>query len=164
VVFKASQDGDQKKERILGDWTGTEGKTVKLPPGVYDLTVRNHEDAGKPELAFPAITVEAGKIAEKIVEFSGGGLKVNAVRNGKPFSAEIVVFKATSDGDLKKERVLSDWTGTAGKTVKLPPGVYDLTVRNHEDTGKPELSFPGITVEAGKTAEKTVEFPGGAPK
>ena len=126
--------------------------------------VKNHEDAGKPELSFPGITVEAGKTAEKTVEFTGGGLKVSALRNGKPFSAEMVVFKATSDGDQKKERVVSTWTGTAGNTVKLPPGVYDLTVRSHEDAGKPEQAFPGITVEAGKTIEKTVEFPGGASK
>ena len=76
----------------------------------------------------------------------------------------MVVFKAAPDADQKKERLLSDWTGTAGKSVKLPPGVYDLTVRSHEDAGKPEQVFPGITVEAGKIVEKTVEFPGGVAK
>jgi hypothetical protein len=73
-------------------------------------------------------------------------------------------LKAASDGSQKKERVVGNWTGTAGIQFKLPPGVYDLTVKSHEDAGKPELSFPGITVEAGKTVEKTVEFPGGASK
>ena len=164
VVLKVTENGDQKKERIIANWTGTAGIQFSLAPGVYDLMVKNHEDAGKPELSFPGITVEAGKTAEKTVEFTGGGLKVSALRNGKPFSAEMVVFKATSDGDQKKERVVSTWTGTAGNTVKLPPGVYDLTVRSHEDAGKPEQAFPGITVEAGKTIEKTVEFPGGASK
>jgi len=164
VVFKASQDGDQKKERVVANWTGTAGIQFKLPPGVYDLMVKNHEDAGKPELAFPAITVEAGKTIEKTADFTGGGLKVSALRNGKSFSAEAVVLKAAPDGDQKKERVVANWTGTAGIQFKLPPGVYDLTVRNHEDAGKPEQTFTGITVEAGKTAEKTVDFPGGASK
>jgi len=158
VIYKAAQDGDKKKERVIGDWTGVEGKTLKLPPGVYDVTVRNHEDAGTPELAFPGITVEAGKTVDKTAEFSGGGLKFNALRNGKPFSAEVVIYKAAQDGDKKKERVIGDWTGVEGKTWKLPPGIYDVTVRNHEDAAKPELAFPGIAIEAGKTVEKTAQF------
>ncbi len=164
AVYKTAQDGDRKKERVVGDWTGIEGKTLKLPPGVYDVTVTNHEDAGKPELNFPSIAVEAGKTVEKTADFSGGGLKFSALRNGKPFSAEVAVYKAAEDGDKKKERVIGDWTGVEGKTLKLPPGVYDVTVRNHEDAGKPELAFPGITVEAGKTVDKTAEFSGGGLK
>ena len=69
AVYKAVQDGDKKKERVIGDWTGIEGKTWKLPPGIYDVTVRNHEDAAKPELAFPGITIEAGKTVEKTAQF-----------------------------------------------------------------------------------------------
>ena len=37
-----------------------------------------------------------------------------------------------------------------------------MLVINREDAGHPELTFSGITVEAGKTAEKTAEFSGGS--
>ena len=164
AVYKAAQDADRKKERVVSDWTGIDGKTLKLPPGVYDLTVTNHEDAGKPVLTFPAITVEAGKTVEKTADFSGGGLKISALRNGKSFSAHVMVETAAKDADQKKERVVSDWTGVEGKTVKLPPGIYDVTVTNHEDAGKPVQTFPGITVEAGKIVEKIAEFSGGGLK
>jgi Ca-activated chloride channel homolog len=163
-VDKAEQGADKKKERVVNDHTGTGGKTYKLPPGVYDITAVNHEDAGRPSLSFPGVTIEAGKTIEKVADFSGGSLKVSALRNGAPFSVVLYVDKAEQGADKKKERVVNDHTGTGGKTYKLPPGVYDITVVNHEDAGRPSLSFPGVTIEAGKTVDKVAEFAGGAVK
>ena len=161
-ISKAAQDADQKKENVINDWTEVTGKTWKLPPGVYDVLVINREDAGNPELSFSGISVEAGKTAEKTAEFSGGGLRISALRNGKPFSAMVSISKAAQGTDEKKENVINDWTEVTGKTWKLSPGVYDVLVINREDAGNPELTFSGITVEAGKTAEKTAEFSGGS--
>jgi Ca-activated chloride channel homolog len=157
-VDTSVQDTGKKKERVVNDYTGVEGKTWKLPPGVYDLTVTNREDAGSTPLSFPGISVEAGKTTEKTAEFSGGGLKVSAFRNGKPFSASLFVDTSVQDTGKKKERVVNDYTGVDGKTWKLPPGVYDLTVINRADAGSPALNFPDVTVEAGKTTEKTAQF------
>ena len=42
---------------------------VKLVPGVYDLLLRNQDDAGNPTRNFPGITIEAGKVIEKVAEF-----------------------------------------------------------------------------------------------
>ena len=163
-VYKSTQDTDKKKERVVNDYTGVDGKTWKVPPGVYDVTVTNTEDAGSPVLTFPGITIEMGKTFEKTADFSGGGLKVSALRNGKPFSARIFVDTAVQDTDKKKERVVNDNTGVDGKTWKIPPGLYDITVQNTEDAGSPVLTFPGVTVEMGKTIEKTADFSGGGLK
>jgi Ca-activated chloride channel homolog len=163
-VYKSTQDTDKKKERIVNDYTGVDGKTWKVPPGVYDLTVTNTEDTGSPMLTFPGITVEAGKTIEKTADFSGGGLKISALRNGKPFSARLFIDTAVQGTNKKKERVVNDNTGVEGKTWKIPPGLYDITVQNTEDAGSPVLTFPGITVEAGKTTEKTADFSGGGLK
>jgi len=157
-VDTSVQDTGKKKERVVNDYTGVDGKIWKLPPGVYDLTVTNREDAGSPPLSFPGVSVEAGKTTEKTAEFSGGGLKVSAFRNGKPFSASLFVDTSVQDTGKKEERVVNDYTGVDGKTWKLPPGVYDLTVINRADAGSPALNFPGVTVEAGKTTEKTAQF------
>ena len=37
-------------------------------------------------------------------------------------------------------------------------------MENQEDTGRPRLSFVGITIEAGKTTEQVAEFAGGTLK
>jgi Ca-activated chloride channel homolog len=160
-VDKATQDAGKKKERVVNDYTGVDGKVWRLPPGVYDVTVLNREDAGSPALTFPGIIVETGKIIEKTGDFSGGDLKISAQRNGKPFSAVVYVETASQEAGKTKERVVNDHSGIDGKTWKLPPGVYDVTVINSEDAGRPVLTFPGITVEAGKTVEKTADFSGG---
>lgn len=163
VVFveTTSQDAGKKKEKVVNDHTGAEGKVWKLYPGVYDVTVINSEDAGRPVLSFPGIVVEAGKTIEQTADFSGGGLKVRALRNGKPFSTVVFVETTGQDAGKKKERVVNDHSGVEGKIWKLSPGVYDVTVTNPEDAGRPVMSFPGITIEAGKTIEKTAEFSGG---
>jgi Ca-activated chloride channel homolog len=157
-VEKSVQNTDKKKEKVVNDYTGVDGKTWKIPPGVYDVTVTNNEDAGSPVLTFLGIVIEAGKTVEKTAEFSGGGLKVRALRNGKPFSARLYVETSVQNTDKKKERIVNDYTQVEGKTWKLPPGVYDATVTNTEGTGKPVLTFPGIVIDAGKTVEKTAEF------
>jgi hypothetical protein len=55
-------------------------------------------------------------------------------------------------------RVVNDYTGAEGKTYKLPPGIYDITVVNSSDPRKPTLTFSGITIEAGMTVEKEAQF------
>ncbi|HBZ55146.1 MAG TPA: hypothetical protein DEO88_07050, partial [Syntrophobacteraceae bacterium] len=161
-VDRPGQGAEKNKERVVNDHTGVDGRTFKLAPGVYDVTVINTEDAGRPTLSFPALTIESGSTVEKVADFSGGALRVSALRNGKPFSATLFVDKAGPGMNQKKERVVNDHTGTDGRTYKLAPGVYDVTVINTEDAGRPILSFTAVTVEAGQTVEKTAEFTGGA--
>jgi hypothetical protein len=122
------------------------------------LKVRDQEDAGNPRVSFQGITIEAGKVVEKVAEFSGGTLKVKALRKGKPIGAWYEVFKADDGPDSEKESVASNPIGDEGESIKLTPGVYDLRVRNQEDTGNPTVSFPGINIEAGKVIEKVAEF------
>ena len=59
------------------------------------------------------------------------------------------------DTDKKKQRVVNDYTQVDGKTWKVPPGAYDVTVQDNAGVGMPASTFLGVTVEAGKTTEKT---------
>ena len=157
-VYKA--DGSEGKDRkvLTQLWTGKDGAIFKLQPGVYDLVVENQEDVGKPTQSFTKLEIENGKTIEKVAEFSGGTLKVKAIRNGKPLSAMCLVF--TGQGDERKQ-VTRSMTRDDGAVFQLMPGTYDIEVENHTDAGKPKVSLPGITIESGKSVEKEVEFSGG---
>lgn len=161
-VFKAGEDGNGEKISVNSNPVSADGEEIKLVPGVYDLTIKNQEDAGQPTMNFSAIAIEAGKIVVKVADFSGGTLKVKAFRNGKPVGSWYEVFKAETVTSGEKESVASNPIGDDGESIKLLPGIYDLTIRNQEDVGNPTMNFPAILIEAGKTVEKAANFAGGA--
>ena len=163
-VIKANPAGNTNSAIVATNPINEKGEELKLIPGIYDLIIRNQEDAGNPEQKFPGITIEVGKSVEKIADFSGGTLKIKALRNGRPFRAWYEVFKAGADENVEKESVATNPINEKGEEIKLIPGVYDLTIRNQEDAGNPEQKFPGITIEAGKSVEKIADFSGGTLK
>lgn len=163
-VFKAEAEGSGEKISVATNPINVGGEIIKLIPGKYDLLVRNQEDAGNPTVNYPGITIEAGKTTTKVADFSGGTLRVKALRNGKPLAAWYDVFKAEEGGNGEKESVASNPIGEEGENIKLIPGIYDLTIRNQVDAGNPVENHPGITIEAGKTIEKIANFSGGTLK
>jgi Ca-activated chloride channel family protein len=163
-VFKAEPVGNGEKISVATNPVNAGGEEIKLVPGTYDLLIRNQDDAGNPTINFPGISVEAGKTVAKVADFSGGTLKIKALRNGKPVGAWYEVFKAEAAGNSDRESVASNPVGDEGENIKLIPGVYDLTIRNQEDAGNPTMNFPGLTIEAGKTVEKVAGFSGGTLK
>ncbi|MFH0782315.1 MAG: VWA domain-containing protein [Pseudomonadota bacterium] len=157
-VFKAEAGGSGEKESVASNPIGDDGENIKLLPGIYDLVIRNQEDAGNPTMNYPGIFIEAGKTVEKVANFTGGALMVKALKNGKPIGAWYEVFKAAEGGSGEKESVASNPIGNDGENIKLPPGVYDLTIRNQDEDGNPTKDFPSITIEAGKAIEKVAVF------
>ena len=117
---------------------------------------------GGPSQSFSGIAIEGGKSIERVAEFSGGTLKVKAVRNGKPFLAYCTVF-TTGEGK-EKEQVTNRWTGEGGAAFELLPGMYEITVENQSDANRPKLNFEGIAIEGGKSIERVAEFSGGTLK
>jgi Ca-activated chloride channel family protein len=156
-IYQADAQGEKKS--VANDWTREDVAVFKLIPGVYDITVIDTEDAGEPTLSFHTIAIEAGKTVEKTADFSGGTLKVKALRNGMIFSANCRICRTDAPGE--KEPVAGEWTRQDAAVFKLIPGVYDITVIDNDDAGEPKVSFQGIAVEAGKTVEKTASFSGG---
>ncbi len=160
-VYK-SDDGENKERKVLTQiWTGKDGVAFKLQPGVYDVVVENQEDVGKPTQSFTKLAIENGGTVERIAEFSGGTLKVKALRNGSPISAMCVVF--SGEGPERKQ-VTRDLTRDDGAEFQLMPGTYDIEIENQMDASKPRISLTGINIESGKATEKVAEFSGGALK
>ena len=48
---------------------GDGGEEIKLMPGVYDLILKNQGEADNSTRNFSGITIEAGRVVEKIAEF-----------------------------------------------------------------------------------------------
>jgi Ca-activated chloride channel family protein len=111
---------------------------------------------------FTAKTAQEFRVAvQKVVKESQnfGYLRVTALRNGKSITAHMEVFLQG-----EKQGISSGRTETDAKSPgrKLKPGVYDLLVVDRETATKPEVRIEGITIGAGKTTTKDVDFSGGA--
>ena len=150
---------DSERKQVTRAMTRDEGAVFQLMPGTYDIEVQNDTDANKPKVALTGITIESGQSVEKVLEFSGGTLKVKAVRNGKPLSAMCFVYTGQSS---ERKQVTRAMTLNEGAVFQLMPGTYDIEVENGTDANKPKVHLAGITIESGKNTEKVVEFSGGA--
>jgi Ca-activated chloride channel homolog len=90
-----------------------------------------------------------------------GYLKITALRNGKPILARVDIFPQGQKQTVTSTRAVTDpnWPGS-----KLKPGVYDLTVTDEKMKPSQRVTFARVTVTAGRTTEKTVDFSGGSLK
>ena len=164
LIFKSESNETKEKEKITEGWAEIEPIGFKLPSGMYDVMVENRTDAGRPTVSLQGVTVETGKIVEKVAEFFGGELRIKALRNDKPFRAYCIIYRADTDEDKEKEKIVESWIETEGTSFKLAPGAYDIIVENQEDVEKPTVNFPGIAIEAGKALDKVADFSGGTLK
>ncbi len=165
AYYEVLKAGESQEVKVASGSTGTEGQTVELDPGTYDLRVVSEDDAGRPSVDFRSVVIEVGKSVEKVADFSGGALKVKVTRNGKPFSAWSRVYEAAADDEGNHKLVAeSGADGEGSATFKLQPGSYNLVVENQDDAGNPKISFNEITVEPSKFVEKAADFSGGALK
>ncbi len=87
-------------------------------------------------------------------KFEGGVLKVTAVKNGKPFSATVTVYKQ-GEGD---ELTWGDTAPNEPYTVRLLPGVYDIKVKDENAPEEPVVQFKGVEVTSGDTKTLTANF------
>lgn len=132
---------------------------LNLPPGTYDIKVIDIKVEGEPTLTLSGIKIEVGKTIEKSVDFSGGGLKISVIKNGKPAAGRVYVHKQ----DSRKAEFFKYISKDRPAECKLVPGVYDLIVEDTDATMAkiPTVSFKGVKVNPGEIVEKTAEFFGG---
>jgi Ca-activated chloride channel family protein len=160
-VFPATASGQAQDEAVASSPIGEDGETVKLSPGVYDLQIKDMEDPGNPAQSFSGIRIGPGTVVEKVADFSGGTLKMNAWRNGSPIGAWFSVFRSGHSRDDDEDPLASNPLGEGGDSVQLTPGVYDLDITDPEDLGHPVAHFSAIKIQPGATVEKRAKFSGG---
>ena len=146
--------GEKKTVKSVRSVTEPTLTGSKLKPGVYDLTITDMEVRPPQKATLSGVTVAAGAATEKRVDFSGGGLSVAVLAEGRKETGSLYVYRAGENQPL----VTSDTSSDNPKTFALGPGVYDLRVLYKKVRPEMERRFSGIEIQAGQTIEKRVEF------
>ena len=127
----------------------------KIPPGTYDIVVRDLSVPEKPFLELKGIEIEVGQTNHQAAEFvQEGMLAIAATKAGRPFVAFFRMHKAG-----ERSYFHSGYT-KAGQalTHKVLPGRYDVFFQDGSVLQKPELWVRDVVVEAGKTGEAVIDF------
>ena len=131
---------------------GTNPRRFSLPAGAYDIVVRPLAVQGGVEMTFEGVSVEAGKVVEKVADFSTGEIAVLVTRNGALSDATVQAF---APGQRAAAAAGRSYTGASSnpRVFRLPPGRYDVSVKALEVSGAPERRYEGVVVTAGGRAE-----------
>lgn len=128
---------------------------IRLRPGVYDIKVIDEEIESRPTVNITGLEIEARKTIRKTVDFSGGNLKILSLKNGKRFTANIIVYNPETNEVVAS----SDTSVRNPEIVTVLPGLYDVRVIDSWGMDQePVVSFSRVRIEPGETIEKTAEF------
>jgi Ca-activated chloride channel family protein len=160
-ISEAGAENIMRRETTSGE-TGI--REIKLPPGIYDVEVRDTESVSGgnvPPLRFPEITVEIDQTVERRADFSDGTLVIKVIKNDKPIEAKVYYYRSGEKNSFFNE---STNPKTGETTRGFMPGTYDIKVEDFKTAGKPSVSLQGVEIPAGTKVEKTVEFASGSLK
>lgn len=161
-ILRQSGGGpDEPGETVAEGGLESGGATFDLVPGKYDLMVESREVAGGSDVTISGIMLESGQRVEKTARFSAGRLKLQAFRNGQPLRAFCDLYRADEAAADQSYLVYESWVEPGGSSLKLIPGIYTVQFKDMQDWDRPAVDFPGIRIEAEKSAEQTAEFLGG---
>ncbi len=119
---------------------------IALPPGRYELRVRDLENRNREVVVIPEVVMENNAEVEQVVDFPEGTILVRILVNGRPAEGGLDVFLSGT-----REWVRSaDSSGQGSISVPLLPGEYDLKVVAPELKGQPPLEFGRVKVEPGR--------------
>ena len=128
----------------------------KVPPGIYDVAVKDLSVPRKPVREINRVTVKAGETVQRSVDFAKEGeLRMKALKNGRPIRAK---YEITISGE--KNSLFSRYTEEDGTTVqKVLEGTYDVYFQDRSVLNKPDRWARNIAVKADQPGDATVEFP-----
>jgi Ca-activated chloride channel family protein len=141
----------------------TNPRTFALPAGTYDIIVRPMAVQGGAEIRFDKVVVEAGKVVEKLADFSTGELSVKVTLNGALSDATVSVHPAGQPAQAAAGRTYNAATSNP-KVFRVPPGVYDVRVKALELANDNAHVFEKVEVKAGGRAERTHALASGVLK
>lgn len=154
-------------EKVLRTET-TAGETgvreIKLPPGRYDVFVKDSQSVSggeRPPVRFSDVSIELGQTVERRADFSDGTLVIKAMKNDKPVQAGVLYYRHGETESFFNEATHPK-TGEVRR--KLVPGTYDIRVVDSSTAGNPSIDIRGIEVPPGGSVEKTVKFASGTLK
>jgi len=147
LVKELKQSGIQFVMHVIGfDVIDEEREQLECMAKAGGGTYYSAKNAGEFQMA-------AKQVVEK-PKFTGGILKVTAIKKGKPFKAWVYIYPSGEEKHLTYKHT----TEKRPATFKLLPGVYDIMVKDDSVPEKPEVRVKGLEVKPGETLEKVVEF------
>lgn len=137
----------------------TEGGSVLLPPGNYDLLVvgTDPEMAASPRTKVSGVEVKAADTTAITATFEMGTLELKAIDGkGNKLPAEFVITDAANQ--LLMATLISE--GGQAVEVALPPGSYDVVASSLKSQLEPKPAVPvdGIAVTPEKPVQRTIKF------
>jgi Ca-activated chloride channel homolog len=153
VAISNSSDGGRV---VAGYSTDQVPFTGKIPPGTYDVIVKDLSVVQKPSMEIKGVNVKTGETTQRSVEFAREGeLRMQARKMGKPIRALYRIYKTG-----EKEYLYSRYTKDNGMTIqKLLEGSYDVCFQDRSVLSKPERWARNILVKADEPGDASVEFP-----
>lgn len=145
---------DMPQEVLAGGEVVSDGTTIELPPGNYDvyLDITDPDLSGMAGIKLANVLVTGGDLRQQLVTLTSGGLKLfGKDTQGKGVHTEFSIHKAGEVTELAKAE-----SDEKEKVVYLPPGKYDITATNTGANISPAPTIVWSNVEV-KEGEVTVQ-------
>lgn len=158
-VFAADDEDKRIAQRYPKANAEDNPRTFRLPPGEYAIKV-SAEGIAAPLQWVRGIQVAAGETVSRSVDFSSGTLSVRLTANGELQKGWVGVFAADDDDNRVAQRYPKANAENNPRFFRLPPGDYAIKT-SAEGIAAPVQWIRGITVTAGETTERSVDFAAG---
>lgn len=129
----------------------------KLPAGEYEAKIVDEWSDQKSRKYLKNIIIKDGETTVGKVEFGGGVLNVKVLKNGKPFHADVFVYKNGSQKHMANKQ-----GGKQGPvSFKLGTGAYNVVVKDEWGAGD-VIRFDNIDLNSGDNKDLTANFANGS--
>ncbi len=116
-----------------------------LKAGAYDVLVTPVRIRGLEEMRLEGVVLEAGKVTDKVANFSSGEVAVKATRNGALEDAGVSVVPVGETRQIGGARTY-ERAATNPRAIRVPPGRYNVTVTFLRVAGSPTELFENVEV------------------
>ncbi|MFA4973517.1 MAG: hypothetical protein WC683_12965 [bacterium] len=156
-IFHAYKSGS--KDLVASGALPSEGGSVQLAPGNYDLVVMGEDPkmVANPRTKIGGVVIKAAETTELTAMFEMGTVSLSAIDGrGNKVPAEFVL----KDEETKVEMVRGTSPNGAPINISIPPGTYEVTAYSIKSIlePKPSVTEFGLAVVANQPSSKVMQF------
>jgi len=161
VAIRVIRAGDGQEIAVSRTYSSpdTNPRSIPLPDGRYDVTVRAVGLKGDVERHFE-IAIEEGSAVEKKVDYSTGEISIGVTRNGELSDAVYKVYVAGTREEVASGRTYAKASSNP-KTLKITAGRYEIEVGSVELSDRPTAKLGSVELPPGGREELQHAFENG---